>query len=212
MIQLENLTVENGEFSLCNVELKVAKGSYATLMGASGVGKTTLLEAISGLRRVRSGTIYCGDQEITDLRPADRQIGFVPQDLALFPTMRVGPQIGFGLSVRKLDSNSIRNRIAELADLLELSELLKRYPHELSGGQQQRVALARAIAFHPKLLLLDEPLGSLDEPTRLRMVKFLKSIHQNEEVTVLHVTHNMAEALELATQKFEFSDTQIVEL
>lgn len=209
MIRLEKVSIHQGDFSLSEIDLQVNDGAYATLMGPSGVGKTTLLESICGLRRVKSGRIFFGDQEITKLAASQREVGFVPQDLALFPTMRVDHQIGFGLSVRKQSASSIKTRVDEIAELLEIAHLLERFPGGLSGGEQQRVALGRAIAFRPKLLCLDEPLSSLDEPTRIRMVELLKNIHEYERVTVLHVTHNQGDALSLATQKFELDSGRI---
>lgn len=212
MIRLERVSIEQGEFKLAEIDLSVPSGGYATLMGASGVGKTTLLEAICGIRTVGAGRIFFENRNITRTPSSQRGIGFVPQDTALFPTMRVGQQIGFGLSVRKLDESVIKNRVEEVAKLIEIEDLLLRYPHELSGGQKRRVALARAIAFRPRLLCLDEPLESLDDPGRQRMVGLLKSIHQQGEVTVIHVTHNLAEALDLATLKLELTSNGIAEI
>ena len=212
MIRLERASIEQGEFELAEIDLSVPSGGYATLMGASGVGKTTLLEAICGIRTVGAGRIFFENRNITRTPSSQRGIGFVPQDTALFPTMRVGQQIGFGLSVRKLDESVLKNRVEEVAKLIEIEDLLLRYPHELSGGQKRRVALARAIAFRPTLLCLDEPLESLDDPGRQRMVGLLKSIHQQGEVTVIHVTHNLAEALDLATLKLELTSNGIAEI
>lgn len=207
MIQISSIHVVAGSFELQNLSFTIPAGSYAVLMGRTGIGKTTILECLCGLRRVRSGTIALDGIDVTDWMPADRQVGYVPQDLALFPRMTVREHLAFSLRLRKLPAKKIATRVAELADQLGLEELLQRKPHSLSGGQSQRVALGRALSFAPTILLLDEPLSALDEATRFEMQDLLLSIKQRTGVTVLHVTHNQSEADGLADHRLQLTET-----
>lgn len=209
MITLDRLTIHQGAFCLKDVEMAIPTGGYGILMGPTGSGKTTLLEAVCGLRPATGGRILLDDQDVTRLASSARQIGYVPQDSALFPTMRIDHQIEFGLQIRRESRPARDRRITELAQLLGIEELLKRYPHGLSGGEQQRVALARALSFKPRLLCLDEPLSSLDDSTRQRLTDLLREVHRRERVTVLHITHNSTEARELGTARFHIADGKI---
>ncbi len=199
MIALEKVTVHQGEFCLRDIDLEIPVGAYAILMGPTGCGKTTLLESICGLRRITSGRIMIDGRDVSRLAPSARRIGYVPQEAVLFPTMRIDSQIGFGLEMRRTSKANRAKRVAELARLLEIEELLERYPRGLSGGERQRVALARALAFKPSLLCLDEPLSALDDATRGRLVELLRTVHRKENATVLQITHNAAEAEQLGT-------------
>lgn len=209
MITLKALSIQQGSFALSGIELKIPTGEYGILMGPTGCGKTTILESICGLRRVTSGRILLDDIDVTRRPASARQIGYVPQDSALFPTMRVRQQIEFALEIRQVDRRTRSERVQELAELLDISPLLERYPQGLSGGEQQRVALARALSFKPSLLCLDEPLSALDDTTRARLSDLLRQIHQKEEVTVLHITHNAAEAVQLGTIQFRLENGRI---
>lgn len=204
MIAVEGLSVRAGAFAIEGLSFAVATGEYAVLMGRTGCGKTTLLEAICGLKPVRAGRVRLLGRDVTDLSPADRGVGYVPQDLALFPTMTVRDHLGFALEVRRWDSVVAARRIEELTDLLGLGRLLERRPSGLSGGEAQRVALGRALAFRPAVLLLDEPLSALDEDTRTGMYGMLRSAQRQTGVTTLHVTHSRAEARALADRLFVF--------
>ena len=210
MIKLVGVTIRQGDFWLSDVSLEVAEGQYAMLMGPTGCGKTTVLEAICGLRHVKSGQIFVEGRDVTRFEAARREIGFVPQESSLFPTMRIDKQIEYGLLVRRASARLRQTRVEHLADLAGISHLLGRYPKGLSGGERQRVALARALSFRPKLLCLDEPLSALDDGTRERMADLLKTIHQQERITVLHITHNAADAAELGTAHFRFDDGRII--
>lgn len=205
MIQLRNLSLSAGLFSLHDVSLHVPDSSYAVLMGATGTGKTTLLEAIAGLSAVTSGSIISGGRDITRLRPADRNIGYVPQDGALFSKMTVHENIAFALVSRGATKDFIDHRVHELANTLGISNLLKRGVRKLSGGEKQRVALGRALASKPSILLLDEPLSALDEKTRNQMYQLLRDVQGENLVTVLHVTHHLADARALADTLFHLS-------
>jgi molybdate/tungstate transport system ATP-binding protein len=198
MVELDNVTIRSGPFTLTGVSLSVAAGQYAVLMGKTGEGKTTILEAICGLRKVTAGRIVLDGTEVTELHPADRGVGYVPQDLALFSTLTVREHLEFALRVRRAEAGAIKARVDEFAELLGISQLLDRLPPGLSGGESQRVALGRALAFHPRVLLLDEPLSALDEETRHEMYDLLRRVQTQTGVTTLHVTHSQAEARALA--------------
>lgn len=200
MISVDNLSIRAGSFSLQGLSFEVATGKYAVLMGKTGTGKTTILEAICGLRTVEGGSIRLHGQDVTWLAPADRGIGYVPQDLALFRTMTVAEHIAFPLVIRHMPRRQVEDRVGELAELLGIKYLAHRKPTGLSGGESQRVALGRALAFQPRVLLLDEPLSALDEDTRIEMCQLLRSVQKRTGVTFLHVTHNQSEARRVADQ------------
>ena len=161
MIELDGLSTSAPGFALRDITLTVPTGQYAVLMGRTGCGKTTILECICGLRRVERGRIRIGGDDVTDWSPAARGIGYVPQDLALFPTLTVGDHLRFAPRVRGWASADIQRRTVELAQLLGIAHLIDRRIDGLSGGEAQRTALGRALAFHPRILLLDEPLAAL---------------------------------------------------
>jgi molybdate/tungstate transport system ATP-binding protein len=194
VIAVEGLSIRQGAFALDGVTFAVPSGTYAVLMGQTGSGKTTLLEAIAGLRKPSAGRIMLAGRDVTALPPAARNVGYVPQDAALFKTMTVRENIGFALAVRKTPPKEVEARVSELAEGFGLTELLSRLAVGLSGGESQRVTLARALAFRPSVLLLDEPLNAVDEATRDRLVKLLTDVRDRGETTVLHVTHSRAEA------------------
>ena len=198
MIRIEQLSVRAGAFALSGINFAVPNGQYAVLMGRTGSGKTTLLEAICGLKRVGAGSISLLDREVTRLKPADRGIGYVPQDRALFQTMTVREHLAFAPRLRRWPRAETEERVAELAQLLGLGALLDRKPPGLSGGEAQRVALGRALAARPGILCLDEPLSALDDDTREEMYALLESVQQYTGVTTLHVTHHLGEAERLA--------------
>ena len=212
MIELSDVCIQQGEFALESISCSVDTGEYAVFMGPTGCGKTTMLELICGLRRLGSGSIKIQGREISKLPASRRDIGYVPQDRALFPTMRVDQQIEFGLVARRASSGYRRERVRELAELLGIDHLLSRYPVGLSGGECQRVALARALSFRPRLMCLDEPLSALDDKTRGQMAELLQKIHVEEHVTVLHITHNAEDAKRLGTIHFRFQGRQLVRI
>jgi len=209
MMAVAHLSVRVGTFALREVGFTVPSGRYAVLMGRTGAGKTTLLEAICGLRRVAAGTIRLNDRDVTRLKPAERGIGYVPQDAALFSMMTVREHLAFPLRIRKWKRTELEPRVAELAELLGLGRLLDRKPPGLSGGEAQRVALGRALAFRPGILCLDEPLSALDEATKADMVKLLLSVQAHERMTALHVTHNREDADKLADVLLQLEDGKV---
>lgn len=198
MIELQNVTLRIGSWQIRDLSFQVKGGEYAVLMGRTGIGKTSILESICGLRRVAAGRILIQSVDVTSWSPADRKVGYMPQDLALFPTMTVRQHLEFAPRIRGLAGKTIRERIAQLAERLEISPLLDRGIRGLSGGESQRVALGRALAAEPLVLLLDEPLSALDESTRIAAQKLLKRLNQEVGITVLHITHSREEAAALA--------------
>jgi ABC-type sugar transport system ATPase subunit len=209
MIDIDNLAIRQGAFHLVDVSFHVPKGKYALLMGKTGCGKTTILEAVAGLRAIAGGRVQLDDRDVTDLSPAERNIGYVPQDGALFRTMTVRENLGFALTVRHKPAGDITRRVGQLAEFLQIEHLLERRAIGLSGGETQRIALGRALANHPPILLMDEPLSSLDEETRGVMIDLLKTLPQQVNVTVLHVTHSRHEADQLGNLIFRLQDGKI---
>ena len=209
MIALKNIALRQGSFELRDIGLELAAGEYGVLMGGSGSGKTTLLEAICGLRKIASGRIILGERDVSQLPPAERGVGYVPQDRALFPTMLVREQLAFGLVLRALDQAQIAKRVNELAELLGITGLLDRMPDKISGGEAQRVALGRALAHRPSVLCLDEPLAALDEELHGEMCLLLERVHRETGVTILHITHSPSEARRLAGCHFRLVDGQV---
>ena len=210
MIAVEHLKVRVGGFALEDVSFDVPTGNYAVLMGRTGAGKTTLLEALCGLKPVAGGTIRLNERDVTRLKPAERGIGYVPQDRALFQTMTVREHLAFALTVRKAERQVIHRRVMELSQLLGIEHLLERRPHGLSGGEAQRVALGRALSVRPGILCLDEPLNALDDETREGMQRLLADVQQSTGVTILHVTHNRDEAEQLADRILVLREGQVV--
>jgi ABC-type sugar transport system ATPase subunit len=198
MIELDQVAIRSGAFALDDVSLSVAQGEYAVLMGGTGQGKTTILEAICGLRHVARGRILLDHVDVTRWKPAERGVGYVPQDLALFPSLTVRGHLEFALRLRRWSRNAIRDRVLELAKVLGIEPLLERRIQGLSGGEAQRVALGRALSFRPRVLLLDEPLTALDETTRQRLCELLRTVQRDAGLTTLHVTHTRWEARHLA--------------
>ncbi len=192
-----------------NVDLDVPEGGYAALMGRTGSGKTTLLEAVTGLKPILAGSIHVAGVEVTSLKPAQRNIGYVPQDGALFAGMSVRDHLAFALVIRHRPKAEIGQRVKELASMLKITHLLDRTSQGLSGGERQRVALGRALSFRPRTLCLDEPLSALDDATREQMFQLLTEVRKQTGVTTLHVTHSLDEARHLADVIFRIEEGAI---
>jgi sulfate transport system ATP-binding protein len=202
-ISIRNIRKKFARFPALNsVSLEIQDGELLALLGPSGSGKTTLLRVIAGLDFPDEGQVCFEDEDVTYSGAAQRKVGFVFQQYALFKHMSVAKNVAFGLDVRKSRDRpsraAIRDRVESLLSLVELDGLGKRYPNQLSGGQRQRVALARALAVDPRVLLLDEPFGALDATVRKSLRKELRRIHDATHVTTIFVTHDQEEALELA--------------
>ena len=194
MIECQNISLQAGEFKLKDMSLRVESGQYAVVMGKTGIGKTTILEAVCGLRKIQKGKVLIDGVEVTRWSPRDRNLGYVPQDLALFPTVSVKQHLEFAMKLRKFSATERATRAEGLADLLGIGKLMHRKVQKLSGGEKQRVAIGRALSFSPSGLLLDEPLSALDSETRRTTQDLLRNIHKQTGVSVLHVTHQQDEA------------------
>ena len=204
-IEVRNLNKKFGSFvALDNVDLTVPHGELLALLGPSGSGKTTLLRIIAGLDWPDSGEVHFDGENALARGAGERQVGFVFQHYALFRHMTVFENVAFGLRVQpravRKDEAAIRARVKELLDLVQLDWLAGRYPSQLSGGQRQRIALARALAIEPRILLLDEPFGALDAKVRKELRQWLRTLHEEINVTSIFVTHDQEEALEVANQ------------
>lgn len=199
-LNLLDVTVRSGSFRLEQLRFEVEPGAYAVLQGASGSGKTTILEAICGLRSIDSGEIVIRDARVDHLPPAHRGIGYVPQDGALFPTMTALRQIALPFELRGHGRAEAERRAGELAVMVGVEHLLPRRPRGFSGGERQRVAIARALAREPDVLVMDEPMGALDDAMRSRVVESLQGVHRHSGVTVLHVTHDARDVRDLANR------------
>ena len=204
-IEVAGLTKTFGAFTaLDGVNLKVADGELLALLGPSGSGKTTLLRIIAGLDWPDSGEVFFDGENALARGARERHVGFVFQHYALFRHMTVFENVAFGLRVQpraiRKDEPTIRARVKQLLDLVQLDWLADRYPGQLSGGQRQRIALARALAIEPRILLLDEPFGALDAKVRKELRQWLRSLHHEINVTSIFVTHDQEEALEVANR------------
>ena len=204
-IRVEHLSKRFGNFAAVDdVSFEVDDGSLVALLGPSGSGKSTLLRILAGLEAADSGQVWFDNEAATDLHARVRGVGFVFQHYALFRHLTVAQNIGFGLSVRKIDKAVIGRKVDELLTLTGLHGLGQRYPSQLSGGQRQRVALARALAPEPRLLLLDEPFGAVDAKVREELRQWLRRLHDEVGVTSIFVTHDQEEAFAVADRVLVF--------
>lgn len=200
-IEVNNVTKRYGDFhALDDVSVSVPDGSLTALLGPSGGGKSTLLRVIAGLEIPDSGIVRIAGDDVTNVVPQDRDVGFVFQHYAAFKHLTVRDNVGFGLTIRKRPKKEINETVDELLHLVQLDGFAGRYPDQLSGGQRQRMALARALAVQPRVLLLDEPFGALDVKVRQDLRDWLLRLHDERPVTTIIVTHDREEAMELASQ------------
>ncbi|MGH8548624.1 MAG: sulfate/molybdate ABC transporter ATP-binding protein [Methylococcales bacterium] len=202
-IAVRNISKSFGNFSaLHGVDLDIQSGELIALLGPSGCGKTTLLRIIAGLESPDLGAIFLDNEDATVRHVRERQVGFVFQHYALFRHMTVFDNVAFGLRVKpkaeRPTENTIREKVHQLLNLVQLDWLADRRPSQLSGGQRQRIALARALAVEPRLLLLDEPFGALDAKVRKELRRWLRKLHEELKITSVFVTHDQEEALEVA--------------
>lgn len=185
---------------LHGIDIELEDGGFLVLLGPSGCGKSTLLNIIAGLDETSSGEIVIGGRSVSNLPPKDRNIAMVFQSYALYPTMSVERNIGFGLEMRGTSVDQRREAVARAADMLQVTHLLDRKPANLSGGQRQRVAMGRAIVRDPDLFLFDEPLSNLDAKLRVEMRTEIKRLHERLGTSIVYVTHDQIEAMTLATK------------
>ncbi len=185
-------------YAVDTFNLSVQQGEFVSFLGPSSCGKTTTLRMIAGFESPTSGEIMLAGEDVTRIPTNRRQIGMVFQSYALFPNMTVADNIRFGLRVGGQSAQVMKERTAEMLELIHLPEVANRYPHQLSGGQQQRVALARALAIRPRLLLLDEPLSALDAKIRLSLRQEIRAIQRKLGISAIYVTHDQEEALSIS--------------
>ncbi len=216
-IEVRHITKTFGDFSaLKDVSLEVPMGELIALLGPSGSGKTTLLRIVAGLEVPDSGAVLFDGEDATDISARDRRVGFVFQHYALFRHMTVFENVAFGLRVRprglRPPQAELREKVSELLKLVQLDWLADRYPSQLSGGQRQRVALARTLAVEPKMLLLDEPFGSLDAKVRKELRRWLRRLHDDLHITSVFVTHDQEEALEVADRVVVMNEGRVEQI
>jgi multiple sugar transport system ATP-binding protein len=198
-VSVRNVEKRFGDVSVMRgIDLDIADGEFAVLVGASGCGKSTLLRMIAGLETITAGDILIGEERVNDLEPRERDIAMVFQSYALYPHLSVRDNMSFSLRLRRKTSSEIAPQIDQTANVLNLAHLLERYPRQLSGGQRQRVAMGRAIVRHPKVFLFDEPLSNLDAQLRIAMRTEIRALHQRLGATSIYVTHDQVEAMTMA--------------
>lgn len=211
MLQIKNASLRAGDFTVNDINLTIASKEYFVLMGPTGSGKSLLVKAICGIIPIQKGSIHIDGKDVTNLEPGRRQVGYVPQNSSLFPHLSVECNILFPLKIRKVSKKDALKKTAPIIDALNISSLLERSTLNLSGGEQQKVALARALSFNPRLLILDEPVSALDEPTRCEICGLLKTIQQDFSITTIHVCHNLEEARIVSDRLAIFSQGSIVQ-
>ena len=200
IVRLDNISKRygRGRYIIKNLNLDIYEGEFVTLLGSSGCGKTTILRLISGLEEVTAGNVYIGGEDVTNVDAAKREVNTIFQNFALFPHMTVFENVSFGLRMRKEKAEVIKKEVNKALKIVDLDGFENRYPDQLSGGQQQRVAIARGIVMHPKVLLLDESLCSLDLKLKRMMQIELKKIQKKLGLTFIYVTHDQDEALTMS--------------
>lgn len=211
MIRVENLCFRAGDFCAEDISLAVPAGEYFALLGPTGAGKTLFLRCVCGLIRPSSGTVHINGRDVTHLEPRLRGVGYVPQHFDLFPHMTTGENITFSLRVQGLSHAKALEQIGPLLETLRLGPLLSHSPASLSGGERQKVALARALARRPDLLLLDEPVSSLDAPTRRDVCTELRRVQKQYGIATIHVCHNVNEATAVSDRAGVLCDGRLIQ-
>lgn len=199
MLILKNISKRLGEFQIDDISLEISEGTYYVLLGRSGSGKTQLLELIAGLNKPDSGEIWLDNKDITNTRIQGRSIGLVFQDYAIFPNMTVFGNIAYSISAGRVEKSDVKMQVRKVAEELNIAHLLERDTHHLSGGELQRVALARTLITSPRLLLLDEPMASIDASLKDDIKRLFRRLNK-QGLTIIHVTHDYREAISLASR------------
>ncbi|MCM8803963.1 MAG: ABC transporter ATP-binding protein [Candidatus Omnitrophica bacterium] len=213
ILRVENIEKKfDGKEVLKNISFTVYENDFFFILGPSGCGKTTFLRIIAGFTQPDRGRIILNKKDITNLPPNKRNIGFVFQNYALWPHMKVKENIAYGLKIRKYTDEFVKRKVEEMLEITKLKEIKDLYPNQISGGQQQRVALARALIVDPLILLLDEPLSNLDAKLRDELRRELKRIHKETEKTMIYVTHDQKEAMTLSTNIAIMKDKEIIQI
>ena len=210
MLELRKLTKKAGKFVLGEINLNISRGEYHMILGNSGAGKTMLLELICGLRKPTSGAIYFEGENITGVSPRHRGFGLVYQENLLFPHMTVEKYLCYSARMRSLSIHERNTRLHEIAEQLNIQQLLKHYPEHLSGGEKQRVSIAGILSMNPSLLMLDEPLSSLDVQLRNETIEMLLRL-KHSGITLLHITHDFSEAATLASHMTVLDNGSVVQ-
>lgn len=213
IVEIKNVTKKFGDvYAVDDISLNIYPGEFFSLLGGSGCGKTTLLRMLAGFETPTSGRIFVDGQDITDLPAYERPLNMMFQSYALFPHMSVEDNIAFGLKQEGMPKALRAERVQEMLQLVQIEKFAKRKPHQLSGGQRQRVALARALAKHPKILLLDEPLGALDKKLRERTQFELVNIQERLGITFIVVTHDQEEAMTMSSRIALLNDGRVMQV
>lgn len=209
-IRIENVSKEfDGMLAVHNLSLSIYQGEFFSILGGSGCGKSTLLRMLAGFEAPTTGKIFIDDIDMTNTPPYERPVNMMFQSYALFPHMSVGQNVAFGLKQEKVPKSEIKERVEEVLDLVQMSPFIKRMPHQLSGGQRQRVALARSLVKQPKLLLLDEPLASLDRKLKERTQLELVTIQERVGITFIMVSHDQEESMTMSSRLAVMNEGQI---
>ena len=212
-VRIDRVTKKFGDvYAVDDLSLNIYQGEFFSLLGSSGCGKSTLLRLLAGFERPSSGRIYIDGADVTDIPPYSRPVNMMFQSYALFPHMSVEQNVAFGLKQDRMPRQERAERVDEMLSLLKIGELRKRKPDQLSGGQRQRVALARSLAKHPKLLLLDEPLGALDKRLRENTQFELVNLQERLGITFITVTHDQEEAMTMSTRVAVMDAGQIMQV
>ncbi len=209
-VEIKNISKRYSDFSLRNISLELEKGKILTLMGESGSGKTSILRIISGLDFPDSGKVLISGRDITEIRPGKRNVGMVFQDLALFPHMTAYDNIAYGLRSLRYKESRIEQMVSNISETLRISSFLEKFPGNISGGEKQRVAMARSLVMEPDLLLMDEPMSSLDPGLRNDIMVEIKSISRKLDQTMIYVTHDVEEGLFLGDSIVYIGDGEVV--
>lgn len=212
-LEIKNITkIYNQKKVLNNINFKVKNGEFLSILGPSGCGKTTLLKILIGIETPTSGSIYKGNQNITELDPSKRGMGMVFQNYALFPNMTVLENVTYALNLKLKNKEKSKEESLKILKIVNMSEHLNKYPHELSGGQQQRVAIARTLSLKPDIILFDEPMSALDADNRLSLRKEIKEIQKKFKTTMIYITHDQEEAFSLSDRVMVMKDGIIEQL
>ena len=212
-LEIKDLTkIYNNKIVLDNISFEVMDGEFLSILGPSGCGKTTLLKILIGIESATSGKILKKDEEITKIDPSKRGMGIVFQNYALFPNMTVLDNVMYALNLKLKNKKAAEKEALKMIKVVNMTEHIKKYPHELSGGQQQRVAIARTLALNPDIILFDEPMSALDADNRLGLRKELKEIQKKFKTTMIYITHDQEEAFSLSDRVMVMTNGKIEQI
>ncbi len=212
-LEIKDLTkIYNNKIVLDNISFEVMDGEFLSILGPSGCGKTTLLKILIGIESATSGKILKKDEEITKIDPSKRGMGIVFQNYALFPNMTVLDNVMYALNLKLKNKKAAEKEALKMIKVVNMTEHIKKYPHELSGGQQQRVAIARTLALNPDIILFDEPMSALDADNRLGLRKELKEIQKKFKTTMIYITHDQEEAFSLSDRVMVMNNGKIEQI